>query len=214
MKAELRNEVLHIPGLTNHLGASVRARARARARRYSRSSLPGVRFPADPETFNAADVVASLDRRRRDGRERGREQLSNYRRRSRATEITRRYVRRHKSTLNKTHESDKTVEMTTRAASAHANAIRSEAVTRDPLPTSNTSCTEITSDDERSTIPRGEINPTGSLFRDLRETRRLITARRETRESTLESTESKYGESIENRSRSSRESSRAPPVLR
>lgn len=91
MKAELRNEVLHIPGLTNHLRAYAGTRARARALpsagEYSRSSLPGVRFPADPETFRAA----SLDRRVRKtgrGREkeigkkreggRGREVLSNY----------------------------------------------------------------------------------------------------------------------------------------
>lgn len=65
MKAELRNEVLHIPGLTNHLQA--RTHARARAGEYSRSSLAGVRLPAAQETFNAASLV-----------EREREQLSNY----------------------------------------------------------------------------------------------------------------------------------------
>lgn len=68
MKAELRNEVLHIPGLTNHLRACTRAHAREST--YSRSLLRGVRFPAYPETFN----VASLDCRKRE-RER---ELSNY----------------------------------------------------------------------------------------------------------------------------------------
>lgn len=66
MKAELRNEVLHIPGLTNHLQAYTHARARAGE--YSRSSLPGVRLPADQETFNAAS---------RSQRKREREELSN-----------------------------------------------------------------------------------------------------------------------------------------
>lgn len=55
MKAELRNEVLHIPGLTNHL--QTYTHARARAGEYSRSSLPGARLPADQETFNAASLA-------------------------------------------------------------------------------------------------------------------------------------------------------------
>lgn len=56
MKAELRNEVLHIPGLTNHLRVCTRAHAResTQGRRY------GV-FGFLPETFNAA----SLDHKER-----------------------------------------------------------------------------------------------------------------------------------------------------
>jgi len=74
MKAELRNEVLHIPGLTNHLGASVRARVRGgiQGRRYRVFDFLRTQKLLTPLTSSLPSIAAKRERERERERERGR----------------------------------------------------------------------------------------------------------------------------------------------
>jgi len=74
MKAELRNEVLHIPGLTNHLGASVRARVRGgiQGRRYRVFDFLRTQKLLTPLTSSLPSIAAERERERERERGRGR----------------------------------------------------------------------------------------------------------------------------------------------